>query len=64
MKRRLIVEVRGVMPFTDEFSAIYDALSPEEQQRRLADMAAVAKQHFEDEGAEVVAKVYVEEDAN
>jgi len=63
MKRRtLIVEVRGVMPFTDEFSAIYDALSPEEQQRRLIEMAGVAKQHFEDEGAEVTANVYVKEE--
>lgn len=61
MKRILIVEVRGVMPFTEEFSAVFDALSPEEQERRMVEMAAVAKQHFEDDGAEVVAKVYVEE---
>ena len=66
MKRTLIVEVTAQVLFDEEMNEVYSALSPEEQEEKLREMREEGEKFFRgnmNEGAKVVANVYVKEDA-
>lgn len=68
MKRTPIVEMNAQVPFDEEMSEVYDALSPEEQTEKLQEMRKEGEKWLHDNlnnGADVTVNVYVsEEDAN
>ncbi|NGM81224.1 hypothetical protein G5B47_02225 [Paenibacillus sp. 7124] len=66
MKRTLIVNIHGEVPFDDVMLAEFEALSPDSQTQKLHELersAAALLADNSDDGAVVTAEVYVKEDA-
>lgn len=69
MKRTLVVEINGRVPFDAEMDALYEANSPEESGAKIEEIRSIVeglyRQHLMDGGEDVTVNVYVsEEDDN
>lgn len=66
MKRSLIVEIHGRMPFDAEMDALYDANSPEENIAKIGEIRSIVeglyRKHIQDEGEDFTVNVYVSEE--
>lgn len=66
MKRTLVVEINGRVPFDAEMDALYDASSPEESDAKIEEIRSIVeglyRKHLMDDGEDVTVNVYVSEE--